>query len=183
MDFYRTPWISTGFQAFPPDFHRFPLDSMDFDKILWISKDFHGIPLFSTGLHRFPLVFMDFHWIPLISFGLLEFPLDSIDFHWIPWISTGFQGFPSHFYGFRRYQGFPFDFHWISIGFQRFPSDSMDFRRIHAFSLNSMDFHQIPWIFTGFPWNSMTIIALIEECWSSELGRQLRGDRQASVYH
>ena len=57
----------------------------------------------------------------------------------------------------------------------------MDFRRIHEFSLNSMDFHQIPWIFTGFPWNSMKIIALIEECWSSELGCQLRGHRQASA--
>ena len=62
MDFYRTPWISTGFQAFPPDFHRFPLDSTGFYRIPSASLVHEGLQLRSQLLQvRQELVVLGTH--------------------------------------------------------------------------------------------------------------------------
>ena len=100
-------------------FHRFPLNSIDFLWITWISIGFHWFPLDSIHFHRIPRISIGFLWISTVSRISIWF---SLDFLWIPKISIGLHGFPPD--------------SWIFLEFHGFPSDPMDFHRI------SMEFHE-----------------------------------------
>ena len=137
-------WISIGFL-------KFPLNSMEFHRIPWISTTFNGCPsnsmvFFPHGLFDFVCVAIlsefrfclssDFVRVPILS--EFEIPQGFLqDFNGTPQISTGFHGFLVEL---------------NSTGFYRFPMDPMGFHRIPRIST---EFHGFTLRFNGFPTDSM----------------------------
>ena len=159
------------FHGCPLYFHGFPLDSIGFYRIPWISTGFHWILSDSKDFHRIPLDSTEFHRFRIQTKSELRQNRnsDKIGTHSKfkrPWEKKSFRLSP-YIYNkltvekiasgsFQKGVSIAFPwmspiFPWISIGFHWILPDSMDFHRIpldsvgfQGFPPDSIGFYRIP---------------------------------------